>query len=94
MKSPAGQGGASDLDQALKGNILSSPAQHLRQSPRFHRLTERLHALGPRPVGELLLKVVDGRDLIEALEEYAKLDPAAVARLGGRDWPPAMWRAA
>jgi hypothetical protein len=66
----------------------------LRRDPRFHRLTEHLHRLGPRPVGELLLEVAAGRDLIDALERYAVLDPASVARLGGRDWPPAVWRAA
>ena len=63
----------------------------LRRDLRFHRLTERLHRLGPRPVGELLLEVAAGRDLLEALEEYVALDPAAVARLGARDWPASMW---
>jgi hypothetical protein len=60
----------------------------LRANPRYHRLTERLHWLGPRPIGELLLEVAAGRDLIQALEEYAQLDPGTVARLGARDWPP------
>jgi hypothetical protein len=63
-------------------------SQTLRRYQRFHRLTERLHHLGPRPVGELLLEVAGGRDLIEALEDYAQLGPVAVARLGGRDWLP------
>jgi hypothetical protein len=60
----------------------------LRSDIRLHRATKRLHRLGPRPVSVLLLEVASGRDLIEALEEYAKFDAAAVARLGGRDWPP------
>jgi hypothetical protein len=58
-----------------------------RNNQRFRRLLERLHQLGPRPVGELLLEVANGRDLIEALEEYARLDPAVVEALGVRDWP-------
>jgi hypothetical protein len=42
----------------------------------------------PRPVGELLLEVAAGRDLLDALEEYAELDPRTVARVGARDCPP------
>jgi hypothetical protein len=72
--------------------IRPAPQDHgrLRGDPRFHRLTERLLELGARLVGELLLEVAAGRDLIEACEEYAQLDPAAVARLETRDWPASM----
>jgi hypothetical protein len=65
-----------------------------RQEPRFHRLTERVHRLGPRPVGELLLEVAAGRDLIEAPEDYARHDPEFVAYVGARDRPPSVWGAA
>src|SRR5918994_4854487 len=65
--------------------------QHLRQDLRFHRLTERIWRLGPRPVGELLLEVAAGRDLIEAPEDYARHDPEFVAYVGARDRPPSVW---
>jgi hypothetical protein len=73
--------------------IRPAPQDHgrLRRDPRFHRLTERLLELGARPVGELLLEVAAGCDLIEACEEYAQLNPAAVERLEARDWPPSAW---
>jgi hypothetical protein len=69
-------------------------APDLRGNPRFRRLTERLHQLGPRPVGEALLAVAEGRDPIAVLEEYAALDPEFVRYVGARDWPPCVWRAA
>jgi hypothetical protein len=56
-------------------------------------LVHRLHRLGPRPLGELLLEL--GRvhqieaDVTWRLERIAMLDPAVVAALGGRDWPRA-----
>jgi hypothetical protein len=70
---------------------LPQDAVRLRRRPGFHRLTERLHQLGPRPVGELLFEVAAGRDLLEALEEYSRSDPAAVELLEARDWPPQVW---
>jgi hypothetical protein len=63
-------------------------ADNFRQNPRFKRLTTELHRLGPRPVGEALLLVARGRDLFEVLEEYSQLDPALIAKLEARDWPP------
>jgi hypothetical protein len=66
----------------------ASNSQALRACLRFRHLTERLHALGPRPVGELLIEVAAGRDLLDALEEHSWLDPELVARLDARCWPP------
>jgi hypothetical protein len=67
-------------------------SQALRASPRFRRLVEHLHRLGPRPVCELLIEVSAGRDLLDRLEVYADLDLALVARLDGRNWPAAPLR--
>jgi hypothetical protein len=91
-----GGGGAAVLtgNEIASEDSRSAATAQLRRCARFRRLTERLHRLGPRPVGELLLEVANGRDLIEALEEYARLDPALVRRLDARDWPPVVWRAA
>ncbi len=50
---------------------------------QYHLLVNRLHALGPRPTGELLLEVIGGderlRDEVSALlERYTRLTPAEV----------------
>jgi hypothetical protein len=88
-----GEGGSAesfDKCNAAENSSSSAKVNHsLRVHPRFRRLTERLHRLG-----ELLLEIADGRDLIEALEDYAQLDPATVAGLGACDWPPTILRAA
>ena len=69
----------------------------LRQSPRFKRLTDHLHRLGPRPTGELLLALVEEHDIeadvLRGLEKFARLDPATVARVDGRHWPPPALKA-
>jgi hypothetical protein len=68
------------------------PAQHRRCCPRFRGLTEHLHQLRPRSVGELLLELADPHgiegDILARLEKFADLDPVAVARLRSRTWPP------
>lgn len=68
-------------------------AQPLRLDPRFRRLTDQLrHQLGPRPLGELLPELARDHGITDAvlakLEEVAKLDPAAIARLRAHHWPP------
>ncbi len=60
---------------------------------RYHMLVTRLHALGPRPTGELLLEVIGGdeqiRDNVFALlERYARLTPAGVHAVGADVFPP------
>jgi hypothetical protein len=75
-------------DRAANGSALAISPQACRSDLRFRYLTARLHQLGPRPIGELLLEVAAGRDLITALEEDAALDPRTMAIVGARDWPP------
>ena len=66
----------------------------LRADPRFRRQVSHLHALGPRPVGELLIEVAgDERRLSEALDRYAGLGPALVMALDAREWPRPPLRA-
>ena len=57
---------------------------------RFRHLIHHLHDLGPRPTGEFLAELgrrYDEREIAHQLEQYGVLDPAAVERLGGRDFP-------
>jgi hypothetical protein len=85
---------AFEADHAVVITRIPAGPQHLRRCPRFHPLTERLHQLGPRPLGELLIEVAAGGDLLDTLERYARRSRKFVRHVGPRDWPPALWRAA
>ena len=58
---------------------------------RFHREAEKLHALGPRPYGELLAEIGEQfgcRTFIEQrLRAYGALDPEVVRALGADKFP-------
>lgn len=61
--------------------------------PRFPRLVEHLHQLGPRAVGELLAEIAEAwdipdRDLFDHLERYARLDREVLAALNGVRFAP------
>jgi hypothetical protein len=48
----------------------------------LQRQAERIHALGPRPLGELLLEVVAAcPPLAQRIAVYAAVNPAAIALL-------------
>ena len=51
-----------------------------------------LHRLGPQPVSERLLELAHNRnceaELMPSLELHCEFDAIAIARLGGRYWPP------
>jgi hypothetical protein len=68
------------------------PAQLLCLDPRFRQLTNRLWRSGRRLTGELLLEIAAAHgleaEIMIALEFYGEFGPMAVARLGGRTWPP------
>jgi hypothetical protein len=53
------------------------------QALRRDFVARRVHALGPRPLYELLRELASGADLLTRLEAYARLDPALTAALGG-----------
>ena len=58
---------------------------------RFHRQAEKLHALGPRPYGELLAEIGEQlgcRTFIEMrLREYAEIPPETLRELDGAEFP-------
>ena len=62
--------------------------RRLQRDLRLQRAIERLHALGPRPVGELLVELLDehgiGAAALDRLLAWSILDPALVAAVGGR----------
>jgi hypothetical protein len=53
------------------------PSQHLRADPRFRRLVDRLHQLGP--LGELLIEIAVAHQIeggiLDRLERMAALQP-------------------
>ena len=60
---------------------------------RYHMLVTRLHALGPRPTGELLLEVIGVNDQLRddvfaLLERYTRLSPEEVRAVGADVFPP------
>ncbi len=48
---------------------------------RLRDLTDRLHALGERPLYELFRELLAGGDVAARLECYARIDPATYAAL-------------
>ena len=83
-----------DRDFELLTNLGRRPGVHesvetVAAQRQYHRLVERLHALGPRAVEELLREISDahdiGPDVIDRLIRYARLNPDVVRALGA-DW--------
>lgn len=66
--------------------------------PRFVRRVERLHDLGPRPLGEILSELVErwgrefGHDLDARLDRYGQLSPDTIRDLGADRFPPSPMR--
>ncbi len=52
--------------------------------PAFRRAVERIHDLGPRALGEMLIELDVGADV---LARYARLDPEIVRALDADHWP-------
>jgi len=57
---------------------------------RLRCLARRLHALGERPLYELMRELVAGADPVARLEVYCRIDPAILAALGGVALPAMM----
>ncbi len=71
------------------------PGGHLDEpttGPRWEHLVERVHALGVRPLAELLVEIATATGqssfIAHRLEEYARLDPEIVRALGADSFPP------
>jgi hypothetical protein len=59
-----------------------------QKTARLQHLAAKVHALGPRPLFEILRELEDGADLMARLERYAMLSPDIVAALGANRMPP------
>jgi hypothetical protein len=60
--------------------------EHQRKA-RLRRLAGRLHALGERPLYELLVELDNGAQLWPRLERYAALNPEFIHALDGDRLP-------
>ena len=60
--------------------------------PRFERMIEHLHRLGPRPVAELLIEIAHGTGqsalIADRIEAYSRLDADFIRAVGGDKFPP------
>lgn len=90
----AGRGGI--VENALVERPDNSPPPRPAQAarigdPAYRRQVDRLHALGPRPLGELLVEIARNSSapavVADAIDRYADLDPGIVHQLGGDRWP-------
>jgi hypothetical protein len=55
--------------------------------PRLRRVAGQIHALGPRPLFELLCELDQGADLGATLERYARLPRDFIRQHGGAELP-------
>ena len=66
-------------------------AAEIASDLRFRRQIERLHRLGPRALGELLVEIGEQRLCRTYLEQrvrrYAEIDPKHLAALGAEHFP-------
>ena len=80
--------------QAARGLVpIGQVAAEIVAGLRFRRQVERVHALGPRAVAELLAGLGAERSIMtlinEKLDTFAELDPEAVTAAAGDDFWPA-----
>lgn len=102
MKNPAprdagaGWGMKDGLDEGPNLTAARRRAQVCQiNDPQFRRAITRIHALGPRPLGELIAELHDRAArggcstlaITAAMTRYATIDPIALYRLDGDRWP-------
>jgi hypothetical protein len=68
--------------------MTASPANDSKV--RLQHIARRIHALGPRPLYELLRELVAGADALDRIEVYGRLDADVVRALGGAEFPPLL----
>ncbi len=73
-------------------SIVGSAAAEIVADMQFCQTVERVHALGARPLAEMLAEIAVKHSIVpaitETLERYASIDPQALQALGGEKfWP-------
>jgi hypothetical protein len=66
--------------------------RRLHRDVRLQRAVAHVHGLGARPVGELLVELLDAHGVppaaLDLLLTWRRLDPQLVAAVGADRWPP------
>ena len=62
-----------------------------RHNPRFARAVDRVHRLGPRVVGELLVELGAPLDRVERFADLDRFPPALLNVIGADRWPPVLF---
>lgn len=93
MKQAAPEGGLKVTENSVDAHNTTEPSrpQVPHKNPRFRRAVERVHRLGPRVVGELLLEA--GADL-HRVEKFAGLDRFPrefLTGIGADAWAPSIF---
>ncbi len=74
-------------------SIVGSAAAEIVADMQFRQTVERVHALGARPLTEMLAEFAVKHSIMpalhETLERYASIDPQALRALGGDKFSPA-----
>lgn len=75
-RSPAPRGNAGN-----RAGFDSLPVSNITTRRELEGLAIRLHAMGPRPIFELLRDMLAGRNPAEIVADFARIDPAVYAAL-------------
>ena len=65
-----------------------------RHNPRFARAVRRVHALGPRAVGELLTELNAPLDRVERYAVLDRFPPSFLHQIGADTWAPDLFAVA
>jgi len=57
---------------------------------RLRFLAGRIHALGPRPLFEIMCELSGSSTALDRFEAYAAMNSETLNRFGGRELPPAI----
>ena len=94
QESPAGDGAFEHLAWRLDASEYTPRTADLQAlaGPRLEHMVERVHNLGPRPLGELLAEIARSTGqsalIADRVQAYAALDPAVLRAVGADSFPP------
>ncbi len=96
MRTPPGKGGVAEQDIRRNDNAAyTASARNFQAARDLRRQAEELHRRGPRPIGEILLELIDRwgpafeADLVQRLERYSGIDAEIYYAVGAAEYPPA-----
>ncbi len=83
---------ADKLDPSIRWLSTDKDGEVVANVRAIEHLVARVHALGPRPLGEMLAEIAHRTGqhvrVVDLVEEYAQLDPDLLRFLGGDSFAP------